>query len=252
MRILEFGDRQKEKIILIHGLNIPWQMWNEEVAIYSEKYHVIVPVLSGHDVESDDLFISIEAEAKQIKEFVTKRYGNNVYMIVGMSMGAAIAFSVVSDGELRAEYLVFDSGVFVPTNPLLLRINNKMELSYKNRTKAHNKKTLQQLSIMYGENLAPHYMALAEVMTDSNLLRACSAIGSFRLSGQIRLPDTNIIAYHGTVLMEIQAKKSAKYLRKIFPKAYIKVFEGNHHGELSVNYPAIFVEEIEKAIKTFQ
>ena len=59
MRILEFGDKQKEKIVLIHGINIPWQMWNEEINIYSEQYHVIVPVPNGYDTEGDAPFVSI-------------------------------------------------------------------------------------------------------------------------------------------------------------------------------------------------
>lgn len=87
MRILEFGDRHNEKIILIHGLNIPWQMWNKQIEIYSSKYHVIVPALSGHDAESEAEFVSVEYEANQIRDYYVKNYGGNVYMVIGMSMG---------------------------------------------------------------------------------------------------------------------------------------------------------------------
>jgi hypothetical protein len=252
MRILEFGDKQKAKIILIHGLNIPWQMWVEEITIYSKEYHVIVPVLSGHDIEQNLPFISITEEAEQVKKFVIEKYGKSVYMIIGMSMGAAIALSAVSDGNLQTEYLVFDSGVFVSTNPLLLQINNKMELSYINKTKARNAKTLKQLNIVYGEKLAPYYIAMVDdAMTTENFLAAAHSIGTFTFPKQLKLPNTKIIAFHGTVLMEIQAKKSAKYLKQYFPQAYIKVFQGNQHGELSVNQPKKFVEEIEKAMRMF-
>jgi len=251
VRIREFGDKKNEIVILIHGLNIPWQMWNEEINIFSEKFHVIVPVLSGHDIEQGDPFISIDEEAKQIKEFVLTNYGNSVYMIIGTSMGAAIAFSVVADSKLHSDFLVFDSGVFVSSNPLIMNINNRMQLSYKNKTKSRDKKTLEQLVIAYGEKLAPFYVEMADVMTDDNLLAASNAIGKFSLSKQLQLPNTNIIAFHGTVFMEIMAKKAAKYLKKHFPKAYIKAFQGNQHAQLSVNQPTLFVEEIEKAIQHF-
>lgn len=252
MKILEFGDKQKEKIILIHGLNIPWQMWNEEIEIYSRQYHVIVPVLNGYDTEGDTPFVSIEEEAKKIKEFILKKHGKSVHMIVGMSMGAAITFSIVLDGELHSDYLVFDSGVFVPTNPLLLSINNKMQLKYKNATKARNEKFLKQLNVAYGEKLAPYYMELADVMTDDNLLASSNSIGNFRLPDGVKLPNTNIIAFRGTVFMEIIAKKSTKYLKKNFSNAYIKVFNGNQHAELSIHQPKVFVEEIEKAKRIFR
>ena len=29
MKILEFGDISKRKIILIHGFQCPWQVWNK-------------------------------------------------------------------------------------------------------------------------------------------------------------------------------------------------------------------------------
>lgn len=58
----------------------------------------------------------------------------------------------------------------------------------------------------------------------------------------------DIAAFHGTDFMEIMAKKSAKYLQKYYPNAYIKCFNGYHHGELSVNRPDEFIMETEKTI----
>ena len=121
---------------------------------------------------------------------------------------------------------------------------------YKNATKARNEKILKQLNIVYGKD-STIFMALADVMTDGNLLASCNSIGKFRLPKDIKLSDTNIIAFRGTVLMEVIAKKSTKYLEKNFPNAYIKVFEGNQHAELSVNQPKVFVEEIEKVKRIF-
>lgn len=57
-----------------------------------------------------------------------------------------------------------------------------------------------------------------------------------------------MIAFHGTVLMEIMSKKSAKYLHTHYPNAYVKRFNGYNHGELSVNRPQEFLVEIEKNI----
>ena len=31
MKILEFGDTSKRKIILIHGFQCPWQVWNKYI-----------------------------------------------------------------------------------------------------------------------------------------------------------------------------------------------------------------------------
>lgn len=166
--------------------------------------------------------------------------------------GASIAFSMLHNGELHTENLMLDSGVFVPTIPILLGVYNKTQLSYKNGTKMRNPKTLKQMELMFGKELAPYYTQMADAMSDDNLLAAVNSIGNFHLPQNIKLENTNIIAFHGTVFMEIQAKKSVKYLKKILPLAYIKVFNNYHHGELSVNRPIQFIEEVEKAINTFQ
>lgn len=57
MKILEFGDTSKRKIILIHGFQCPWQVWNKYIEYYKNDFHVIVPIMSGHNPEEkEDLF----------------------------------------------------------------------------------------------------------------------------------------------------------------------------------------------------
>ncbi|MDO4542179.1 MAG: alpha/beta hydrolase, partial [Bacillota bacterium] len=195
MRILEFGSPEKKKIILLHGLNIPWQMWQPVINCYAAAYHVLVPVLDGHDPKTNAPFISIEDEAEQIKAYYLPRYGTAVHMVIGLSMGGAIGFSLLSSGELETEYLVLDSGVFVPTPKPLLVINNKLQLGYKNKTKARKPKTLKQLEAAYGSALAPYYIEMADKIGDEGILAAANAIGSFSLADKISFPNTKIIAF---------------------------------------------------------
>ena len=51
MRILEFGNKENKKLLLIHGFQSPWQVWNPFIAHYETQYHILVPVLPGHDPE---------------------------------------------------------------------------------------------------------------------------------------------------------------------------------------------------------
>lgn len=247
MRVLEFGDRSREKILLIHGLNIPWQMWEREIESLRPNYHVIVPALSGHDTQGTEPFVSVEQEAQQLKAFYLKEYGTRLYMVVGMSMGAAIAFSMLLDAELHAENLVLDSGVFLPTHPVLLALNNRVQLAYKNKTRLREPKTLRQLQAAYGKELAPHYMELADHMNDRDLLTAANSVGRFALPAHTELGGTNLVAFHGTALLELQAKKCARYLKRRFPGARVKAMKGYGHCELSIKRPAEFLEEIQKA-----
>ena len=64
MEILEFGNKENKKIILIHGFQSPYQVWDEYVKYYEKDYHVIVPILPGHNPKKKEEFISFKECAK--------------------------------------------------------------------------------------------------------------------------------------------------------------------------------------------
>lgn len=49
MEILEFGNREHPMLILIHGFESPHQIWEPYIEHYQNDYHVIVPILPGHN-----------------------------------------------------------------------------------------------------------------------------------------------------------------------------------------------------------
>ena len=66
MNFHTFGDSANPKMLLIHGVLCPWQIWNEAVEHYSQNYFVIVPELDGHTQDAPSEFISIQEEAAHI------------------------------------------------------------------------------------------------------------------------------------------------------------------------------------------
>ena len=54
MEILEYGDPKNKKIILIHGFQRPYQIWNDYIEYYKNNYFVIVPILEGHNVNDKE------------------------------------------------------------------------------------------------------------------------------------------------------------------------------------------------------
>ncbi|MGN0346643.1 MAG: hypothetical protein ACI4DU_05085 [Lachnospiraceae bacterium] len=62
MQILEYGNPELEKVIFIHGFESPYQIWDEYIECYKEKYCVIVPILPGHNVNEHEIVKSIIGE----------------------------------------------------------------------------------------------------------------------------------------------------------------------------------------------
>lgn len=47
MKFHEFGDPKNQKIMLIHGVLTPWQIWKPQIEYFKKHYFVIVPALDG-------------------------------------------------------------------------------------------------------------------------------------------------------------------------------------------------------------
>ncbi len=249
MTFHEFGEKGKPIILFTHGLNICWQMWLPEIALLEKDYFIIAPALDGHDEDDKkSRFISVSDEGEKIHRYITENYGSKIYIAVGMSMGGGITWEVIRRG-INAEYIVFDSGVFSSMPSALIGVMGSMQTSIKNGTRDRTPKYLSNLEKVYGKKLAPHYIRMADFMTDENLLAATRSICTYVMPENIDIGDAKIIALRGTVFMEIMAKKSMKLLKKHYPNAYTKIFNGYAHGELSTNRPEEFIKEIFTAIE---
>lgn len=65
MKYVEYGLKQNNTIMLLHGGGLaPWNYY-EEARQLQNQYHVIVPVLDGHS-GSDKDFTTIENNADEI------------------------------------------------------------------------------------------------------------------------------------------------------------------------------------------
>ena len=108
MKILEFGDDSKRKIILIHGFQCPWQVWNKYIEYYKDKFHIIVPIMSGHNPDVKDDFISFAADAKEIEDYILSRYGKEIYAVYGMSMGGVLTATLWQNKRLTFDKVIFE------------------------------------------------------------------------------------------------------------------------------------------------
>lgn len=65
MRLKEFGTKNTETILLLHGGGLSWWNFQAEADILQSDYHVVLPILDGH-ADSDRPFTSIEEHAAEL------------------------------------------------------------------------------------------------------------------------------------------------------------------------------------------
>lgn len=246
MKILEFGDTSKRKIILIHGFQWPWQVWEEYIEHYKKDFHVIVPILSGHNPEKKEDFISFSAEARELEEYIIPRYGKAMYAVYGMSMGGVLAAMLWQNRNLSFEKVFFDGSPLVSLNGFMKGFMKKFYLDITHKSQQRDKKTVEQATrVIVPEDKLGDLLNVLDNMSDATVVNSIDSIAEFKLKSDINTPNTTVYFFHGTAPNEMLAKKSAKYIRKHYSTTVIKCFQGKFHCENVLFHTDIMITELD-------
>lgn len=247
MKILEFGDTSKRKIILIHGFQCPWQVWNKYIEYYEKKFHIIVPIMSGHNPEVKDDFISFTADAKEIEDYILSRYGKEIYAVYGMSMGGVLTATLWQNKRLTFDKVIFDGSPLVSYNKLMKGFMKRFYIDITHKSQQRDKKTVEQATkVIISEDNLQYFLEVLDNMSDVTVGNSIDDIADFKLSQNINTPNTVVYFFHGTAFNEMLAKKSAKYVKKYYPTTIVKCFKGKFHCENSLFNPEIMIVELDK------
>ena len=247
MKILEFGDTSKRKIILIHGFQCPWQVWNKYIEYYEKKFHIIVPIMSGHNPEVKDDFISFSADAKEIEDYILSRYGKEIYAVYGMSMGGVLTATLWQNKRLTFDKVIFDGSPLISYNKLMKGFMKRFYIDITHKSQQRDKKTVEQATkVIISEDNLEYFLEVLDNMSDVTVENSIDDIADFKLSQSINAPNTVVYFFHGTAFNEMLAKKSAKYVKKYYPTTIVKCFKGKFHCENALFNLEIMITELDK------
>lgn len=247
MKILEFGDKSKRKIILIHGFQSPWQVWSKYIEYYKNDFHIIVPVMSGHNPDEKEDFISFFAEAKKIEDYIIPRYGKDIYAVYGMSMGGVLTAMLWQNKKMNFDKVIFDGSPLVSLNGVMQSFMKKFYLNVTHKSQQRDNKTLKQaVKAIISEDNLDNFLNVLDNMSDVTVENSIEGIADFKLKQDIGTPNTVVYFFHGTAPNEMLAKKSAKYLRKHYPTTVVKCFKGKFHCENALFNPEVMIAELDE------
>lgn len=250
MKILEFGDKSKPPILLIHGFQCPWQIWNPYIAHYESRYRIIIPVLTGHDVDSAEDFISVEATVTELEEALVSTNRTRIFAVYGMSMGGVIAAKLWQNGRIHFERVIFDGSPLAKTNEFVRRYMESFYLRVTHKTQKRDKMVLAQArKSIVPQECYEDFLKLLDHMTDTTICNAIRSITAFQLSDNIQAEDTCIHYFHGTAMNEMLAKQSARLMKKYYPHAQIHCFRGAFHCENALFHPQQMMKELDDVLQ---
>ena len=248
MEFLEFGDKSKRKIILIHGFQCPYQVWDKYIEHYKNDFHIIVPILPGHNPNLNEDFISFSDTAKELEDYLISRYGKNVYAVYGMSMGGVLTATLWQNRILNIAKVIFDGSPLVSVNSLVKNIMLRFYLNVTHKSQQRDKKTLEQSKNICPEEHLEFFLQVLDNMSDTSITNSISSVASYKLPTNLDAIHTGIFYFHGTAPNEMLAKKTAKYISKYYSNATIICFKGKAHCENSLFHPEVMIKELDNLL----
>lgn len=250
MEILEFGNKENKKIILIHGFQSPYQVWDEYIKYYEKDYHIIVPILPGHNIKEDKDFESFEVCVKELEDYYISKYESEVFAVYGMSMGGVLASALWQNGNIKIDKLIMESSPLLGLGNMMTSILTKQYLTITHKAQERDRKTVRgAVNSMVTEDKLDIFIELLDHISDTTITNYIKEIGKHKLPSNINRPETEIYYLYGGKINEILFKKVAKFLETNYQNANIMCFSGKGHCEDALLSPKEHIKVLNKVLK---
>lgn len=228
-----FGDASQPKMLLIHGVLCPWQMWNEAEAHYSDRFFIIVPELDGHTQNLATRFHSVEDEAEEIEKYLSLLGITELDTVCGLSMGGRIAALLWKNGRVKINRLVMDGAPLVPAGGFVSRIVRDFYVDIVEKCKKRDPKIIENSRKHFlPASLTDDFLRLIDKMEGETVTNVCASVCGGDFPTDLSAEGMNILYLYGTKSNEMLSKKSAKLLKKHYPSAKRVRCGGMGHAEL--------------------
>lgn len=247
MKFHTFGKIENKKLILIHGVLTPWQIWNDAIDYFTKNYYVIVPALDGHIEEEASEYISVGDEAEKIISYVLENYGKDIYAIAGLSMGGAITYKIFESGKLNIDNLIMDGAPLSPLGKLPIGFMTKNYTSIIHKSKKRDTKVIESFKKNFlPEKYLDSFLKFADTMSDTTIANMMNSVFNTAISKCENKDNTKVLFLHGTKGNELVSMKAANLMKKLYPQTVIKCFKGYAHAELAIYHSEDWIKTVDE------
>lgn len=237
MLVHQFINENKPNMVFIHGVLTPWQIWTPQIEAFKESYNIYVFALNAHTEEVKSEFISLDEEVCEIVQYFKMKNIEEIEVLCGLSLGGKIAFEVWKRGKLNIHNLVLDGAPLVSCPKFAV---NVMIKNYKNiirKSKERDSKVIENFKKYFlPEKYLESYLKIADFISDTSIE---NIVKSAFVGGKIDGVESQsrILFIHGTRGNEVLSKKSAKLVKKYYPKTEVLCFKGDTHCYKAIYKP---------------
>ena len=246
MKYKEYGLKNKDIIILLHGGGLSWWNYIDEIGLLEDEFHIVIPILDGHS-DSDTNFISIENNASEIINFINENYNGKVKLIGGLSLGGQVLLEILSRNPNICEYAVIESALVIPMKFTYKMIEPIFNLTYGITKKSWFSK-LQFKNLKIKNSLYDLYYEDTCKISKNNLIAFMKSNSSYELKDTLSRTRAKVLILVGSKERSIM-KKSAVKIAELIPNSELEILQGYYHGDISINHADDYVERVKRLVR---
>lgn len=245
MRFQEFGKEHKRILVLFHASCMTWDFLRESIDLLAERFHVVVPVLPGYDMEDDSDYTGVEAIAAETEDWLLAEGYSDIAGLYGISMGGSICVRLLANGRIRVKKAVIDAGITPCQLPkwlseLLVMRDTSFMLMLKNSLGFFSRLVPEK---KYGTDT---FTKLRQVMEHAS---RTTIRNNFRSCNTYTMPETaagqeTVIRYWYGTFEKWQRRKDIQFVMRTFPQTQTEEIKGCSHAEFVMLHPVEFAEKL--------
>ena len=245
MRYVEYGESNRDVIILLHGGGLSWWNYREAAQLLQEDHHVVLPILDGH-AGSDRAFTGIEDNAQALIELIDERFFGRVLLMAGLSLGGQVLLEVLSRRQDICQYAVVESASVLPSRLTHCMIAPTFGCSYGLiRQKWFAK--LQFASLHINPELFEDYYRDTCGIKKRDLIAFTQASALYGAKDGLKHSKARVQVLAGE--KESRAmKRSAEIIHERLANSELQVLPGLHHGEMSLSHAQDYAQLIKNLL----
>ena len=238
MTVMEYGQQNKDVILLLHGGGLSWWNYREAAQMLAEQYRVVLPILDGH-ADSGTAFSTIEENAAGLISYIDTCFGGQVLAIGGLSLGGQVAVEILSQRKDICRYALLESTLVKPMKLTCALIGPAFGMSY------------GLVKQRWFAKMQAAYLGIPKVMFEDYYRDTCkiskSDMIAFLKANSIYTIKPNLSETTAKVKIVAGSKEqksildSAKLLQSTIPGSQLEILPGLCHGDLSINHPQSYV-----------
>lgn len=241
MKTIAYGQENRDVILLLHGGGLaPWN-YREEAELLENKFHIIIPVLDGHN-GSDHKFVSIEESAAQLIQYIDQTFGGRVLLIAGLSLGGQILLEMLSQRKDICKFSIIESALVLPMKTTAALIKPCFSLCYPLIKKRWFAK-LQFQSLHIKPSLFQNYYQDSAAIQKEDMIAFLQANSDYKMKNTLSDCQANVLVFAGGK-EQARMKQSAKMISGTIRDATLEILPGYYHGEFSINHPEEYAQRL--------